>query len=187
MNKSGTQTLQTNRLILRQFQIQDASQMYDNWAKDEQVTKYLTWPAHSSIETTQKVLKMWIHQYKNLNYYQWAIELKETHEIIGSIGVTNEMDERLQCAHIGYCIGTKWWHQGYTSEALQEVIHFLFEEVDVVRIESKHNKENIHSGQVMKKCGMKYEGCLRQSDIDNQGFYDACFYGMIKGDYKTCV
>lgn len=182
MKKMGTKTLETERLILRRFKIEDATEMYNNWAKDEKVTHYLTWPVHQSVQVTENILKMWISQYENLNYYQWAIELKGG-EVIGSIGVTNEMDERLQCAHIGYCIGTKWWHQGYTSEALKEVIRFLFEEVDVVRIESKHNRENVNSGQVMKKCGMQYEGCLRQSDIDNQGFYDACFYGMIKEEY----
>ena len=100
MKKMGTKTLETERLILRRFKIEDATEMYNNWAKDEKVTHYLTWPVHQSVQVTENILKMWISQYENLNYYQWAIELKGG-EVIGSIGVTNEMDERLQCAHIG--------------------------------------------------------------------------------------
>lgn len=66
-------------------------------------------------------------------------------------------------AHIGYCIGEKWWHQGITSEALQHVINFLIDEVGMNRIEAVHDSQNPNSGKVMKKCGMKYEGTLRQS------------------------
>jgi ribosomal-protein-alanine N-acetyltransferase len=64
-------------------------------------------------------------------------------------------------AHIGYCIGRKWWHSGITSEALESVIQFLIEEVGLNRIESRHDPRNPNSGAVMKKCGMKYEGTLR--------------------------
>lgn len=58
-------------------------------------------------------------------------------------------------AHIGYCIGRKWWKQGITSEALKAVIDFLFDEVKTNRIEARHDPRNPNSGLVMKKCGMK--------------------------------
>ena len=55
------------------------------------------------------------------------------------------------------------------SEALGAVIDFLFDEVGVNRVESRHDPRNPNSGAVMKKCGMKFEGTLRQSDRNNQG------------------
>jgi len=61
---SGTKTLVTNRLILRRFEREDAVAMYENWASDSCVTKYLTWPCHDNVETRKTVLSDWIKQYQ---------------------------------------------------------------------------------------------------------------------------
>ena len=68
----------------------------------------------------------------------------------------------------------------------QAVMDFLFDEVDVNRIESRHDPRNPHSGGVMKKCGMKYEGTLRSADWNNQGICDASYYSLLKAE-RTCV
>lgn len=60
MNKAGTQKIETQRLILRRFKIEDADDMYNNWASDPEVTRYLTWPVHSSVEVTKNLLTEWI-------------------------------------------------------------------------------------------------------------------------------
>lgn len=91
-------------------------------------------------------------------------------------------DDRIGKAEIGYCIGRKWWHRGIMSEALKAVIDFLFDEVSYQRIEARHDTRNPHSGAVMQKCGMKYEGTLRQSDWNNQGVCDACWYASLKNE-----
>lgn len=183
MKHIGTKALETKRLILRQFKLEDAHAMYDNWANDEEVTKYLMWSTHENIKTSQSVLEDWISHYNEDNYYQWAIILKENGDNpIGSIGVVRE-DDSIQMVHIGYCIGRKWWQKGITSEALKELIRFFFEEVDANRIESRHDPENPNSGKVMTKCGMKYEGTLRQADLNNQGICDCSMYAILKSDF----
>lgn len=182
MNHLGTQTLETERLILRKFNLEDAEDMYNNWTSDVEVVKYLTWPLHSSIDVSKEVLSDWISQYTKKDFYQWAIVLKENGSApIGSIGVNN-YDDIVSMVHIGYCIGSKWWHMGIMSESLKCVMDFLFEKVGVKRIESRHDPRNPHSGDVMKKCGMKYEGTLRNSDINNQGICDACYYAKLSCD-----
>ena len=180
MKHLGTQYLETDRLILRQFTIDDAELMHKNWAFDSEVTKYLTWEPHQNFEVTQAILTDWCSHYKEDSYYQWAITLKENpHEAIGSIGVVKQIDDVIMSAHIGYCIGKTWWHLGITSEALARIMGFFFDEVGLNRIESLHDVNNPRSGSVMKKCGMKYEGTLRQSEWSNQGVYDACYYGIL--------
>ena len=82
MNKTGTQ-----RLILRRFVIEDADDMYNNWASDPEVTRYLTWPVHSSVEVTRSLLTEWVSLYENGGYFSWAMEYKETGEVIGNISV----------------------------------------------------------------------------------------------------
>ncbi len=181
MKHIGTHELETQRLILRRFVIDDAAAMYNNWASDEEVTKFLTWPAHSSVEASRYILEQWLPMYSDEKYYQWAIVPKELGEPIGSISAV-EVDDTAERVHIGYCIGRKWWHMGITSEALSAVIDFFFDEVGVGRVDSRHDPRNPNSGRVMKKCGMKYEGTLRQADRNNQGICDACYYGMIRSD-----
>ena len=85
MKHCGTQTIETERLILRQFKSEDADAMFKNWANDEEVTKYLTWSPHGTVDVTKEILKQWVDSYKDEKYYQWAIVLKEIDEPIGSI------------------------------------------------------------------------------------------------------
>lgn len=180
LTHKGTQTIETSRLILRKARLEDAEAMYRNWANDPDITKFLTWPTHGTIEVTKSVLDSWVRGNEKKDYYQWMITLKETMEPIGSI-MANTMG-RAQSAHIGYCIGKAWWHQGIMSETLTAVMDFLFDEVGYHRIESLHDPNNPHSGDVMKKCGMKYEGTLRQADRNNQGICDACYYGILASE-----
>jgi [ribosomal protein S5]-alanine N-acetyltransferase len=182
MNHQGTVEIETERLWLRKFQLSDAQAVFNNWAKDEEVTKYLTWPAHSSVEISEMVLKDWVHNYEVTSFYQWAIILKEKDEPIGSISVVDSK-EAIDMVHIGYCIGRKWWNLGITSEAFAGIIPFFFEQVGVKRIESRHDPKNPNSGKVMLKCGLKYEGTLRKADKNNQGICDASMYGLLAEEY----
>jgi ribosomal-protein-alanine N-acetyltransferase len=182
MEHLGTKELDTERLILRRFIIEDAENMFKNWAHDDEVTKYLTWPSHQDISVSKYVIEQWMQDYVKNDYYSWAIVLKELNEPIGNIGVVKQLDD-IKMVHIGYCIGKKWWNKGYVSEALNRLIKFFFEEVGVNRIESRHDPNNPNSGKVMVKCGMKYEGHMRQSDKTNQGIADTIYYGIIAKDY----
>ncbi len=180
MEHKGTVYIETKRLILRRFTVSDAEAMYENWASDEEVIKYLTWQTHGDISVSEGVLREWVNNYARNDFYQWAIVFKEySDKPIGSIAVVENIDETVGKAHIGYCIGKPWWHKGIMSEALGAVIDFLFDEVGVNRVESRHDPRNPNSGAVMKKCGMKFEGTLRQSDRNNQGICDACYYAIL--------
>ncbi len=184
MEHKGTKTIETKRLVLRQFQKNDAEAMFKNWESDSKVTEFLRWKTAISIKEAEQVLEEWVRGYEALDFYQWAIVLKEIGEPIGSISVVGK-NEKLDMVHIGYCIGSKWWHQGITSEAFQAIIPFFFEEIGVNRIESQHDPNNPNSGLVMKKCGLKYEGTLRQADWSNRGIVDACMYSLLKSEWKV--
>lgn len=179
MQHHGTKDITTARLLLRPFRIEDASAMFANWASDPEVTRFLTWPTHSSIDVSRMVLSDWVSHYSEPDYYQWAIVPLETGEPIGSIAVVNH-DDRIGKAEIGYCIGRAWWRKGIMTEALQSVMDYLFDVEGYQRIESRHDPRNPNSGAVMRKCGMKFEGTLRQSDWNNQGVCDASWYALLK-------
>lgn len=181
MEHKGTKRIETERLILRPFVKEDAPAMYKNWASDERVTKYLTWPTHASVEASAAVLADWTESYARSDFYQWAIVWKELDEPIGSISVVH-YDDSISAVSVGYCIGYDFWHRGVTSEAFSAVIDFLFDEVGVNRIEAQHDVNNPRSGAVMKKCGLRYEGTLRQSAVNNCGVSDMSICSVLRED-----
>lgn len=183
MNHKGTKTIETKRLILRAFKIEDAELMFRNWASDTEVTKFLSWATHENTDITKQVIQSWIDENSNCKSYQWAIELKEIHEPIGSISAM-KIDDRTKSATIGYCIGRNWWNQGIMTEALQAVTAFFFDEVDMNCINACHDPRNPSSGKVMIKCGMTYEGTWRAGGINNQGICDESWYSILKEEYQ---
>ena len=178
----GTVKIETTKLILRKFTEKDILPAFHNWTSDEKVTEFLRWPAHKTPETTEWIVKEWISSYKKKDFYQWAIVLKGIDEPVGTISVVNK-NEKLNSVHIGYCIGSKWWHQSITREAFSALIPFLFEKVKVNRIESQHDPYNPNSGKVMARCGLQYEGTLRQADFSNRGIVHAMVYSLLASDY----
>lgn len=183
MNHKGTKIIETERLVLRKFKLSDGEAMYKNWANDPEVTKFLTWPPHNSVEVTKDILKSWCDSYKNKKYYQWAIVLKDNgEEPIGSIGAVSQ-DENIDMIHIGYCMGKKWWKKGIMSEALSAVIDYFINDIAANRIESRHDPRNPNSEKVMMKCGLKYEGTMKKADRNNQGICDCSVYGLIAENY----
>ena len=188
MNHQGTVVLKTDRLILRPFVIEDAQPMFDNWASDPEVTRFLTWPTHPSVDVTKQVVSSWIDSYNENTTYQWAIvpvsgEFGDVcGQPIGSISAV-KIREDIGEAEFGYCIGRRWWHMGVTSEALAAVIAFFFEQVGANRIEAHHAVDNPRSGAVMTKCGMIHEGTCRKSDRCNSGIVDMCIYGILAEDH----
>jgi len=181
MIHKGTKCIETGRLQLRPFRKEDAEAMFDNWAKDPEVTKFLSWQNYKSVDTAHAILEDWTAQYCRPDFYQWAIELKELKQPIGSISVVNA-DDRVEMVEIGYCIGKAWWGQGIMPEVLTAVVEYLFNEVGVQRVEAGHDPNNLASGAVIRKCGMKYEGTLRRRIRSNQGITDVAWYSMLRED-----
>ena len=91
MRHTGTPELETDRLLLRRLLPQDAPQMYENWAKDPAVTRFLRWEPHKSPAETRELLSAWAELYPNPDYYQWAMVEKATGQVFGSISVYNAL------------------------------------------------------------------------------------------------
>ena len=72
MKHLGTKTIETERLILRKLRVEDAEAMFRNWASDPEVTKFLTWPPHASVDATRELLSEWSDNYSKDDYYQWG-------------------------------------------------------------------------------------------------------------------
>ncbi len=182
MNHIGTVNIETRRLLLRRFVIEDALPMFKTWANDSDVTKYLTWLPHENVKVTKNILNTWIEGYKSPDSYNWAIVVKEQGKVVGSIAVVNIDKDNDKC-EVGYCIGKDYWGREITTEALNEVLRYLLTTVGFNRVMAYFHSENIASGKVMQKAGMKFEGRLRDYAKNQKGVYVDCdVYAILKKD-----
>lgn len=182
LTHKGTQVIETQRLLLRPFTMADAPAMYENWASDPEVTKFLTWPTHTSVEVSRAVLTDWTNCYRRPDFYNWAIVRKDNGPApIGNISVVGYREDIRQAA-IGYCMSRALWGGGIMPEALTALIGFLFDEIGFNRIEADHATTNPKSGRVMEKASMKHEGVMRQAGVCNQGIIDVSRWAILRSD-----
>lgn len=182
MNFPGTVVLETERLVIRPFCGADAHDMFYNWANSSHVTRFLTWPVHETVADSEEILNAWVKDYENPKNFNWCIEWKENHQAIGNISVVH-MNEEIEEAEIGYCIGEEYWKKGIMTEALKAVMGFLFEEAGLNRVCARHDTNNPNSGRVMKAAGMLYEGTMRQAGKNNMGICDYSLFAITKDLY----
>ncbi len=154
MTHKGTITLETERLILRRFIIDDLEPIFNNCWSDPDVWKWTSYDPMNSIDDVLTLNNIftdyWFAKYEKSNYYTWAIQLKSSGEVIGRITGKNPND-RIEQVELAYEIGQNWWNQGLMTEAVKAVIDFFFNEVKFRRIWAEHAHENLASGQVMRK------------------------------------
>ena len=179
MKKLGTKTLETDRLVLRKFRIDDANEVFANYGNDDEVTKYLRWPTYKNVEAVTSYLGNVILGYDDLNNYNWAIELNSNGEVIGNISVV-EMQANRNQVEIGYVLSKKYWGKGIAVEALKRVINFLIEEVKVNKIIIEADTRNVQSIRVAEKAEMTFVKTIEKGGKNNQGVCDLVQYSYQK-------
>jgi ribosomal-protein-alanine N-acetyltransferase len=175
-------TLETERLILRRFTEDNAESMFKNWASDPEVTKFLVYDTCTTLDEIKKRISEWFAYLENYESDVYAIVLKETSEIIGTIDFA-VIDLEAKSTEVGYQLGKTWWGKGYAAEALKTLICYLFESVGLNRICADYDPRNPNSGRVMQKAGLIYEGTSRQCKIRNGELVDRVHYAIIAEDY----
>ena len=144
--------LETERLLLRHIYEDDAEDFYHNITSSENIARYVTWHAHKSIAETVAFIKYCVDDYENLSCYRWAIELKETGELIGMIDVVSYHEGEPE---LGYLLAEKHQNCGYMTEACRAVVKYLFEEgFKTLYIEAL--KDNFASNRVIEKTGFHF-------------------------------
>ena len=174
-------TLETQRLIMRKITPKDTDDMYE-YSKDPNVTRYLLWYPHADREYTKAYVKLLQRQYKRGEFFDWGLELKETGKMIGTCGITS-VDYQNNSCEIGYVISEKFWNMGYATEAVKRVLRVCFDTFGFRRVEALHMEGNDASGAVMKKCGMKKEGTLRDAIFVKDEYRTVCVWSILLSEY----
>lgn len=174
---AGFSTLQTERLILRPVQPDDAEAMFD-YLRDEETVRFITVPP---VKTVTEVLENSIQSYFMLDPIgKWAIVYDQ--KMVGTIDL--RLNEAHRQAEIGYVLNKRYWGQGIMPEAAQAILAVGFDQLQLVRIFSEHDTRNPKSGRVMTKIGMQQEGVALKSQIIKGEIVDMVHYAITDTQYK---
>ena len=172
-----TPILETQKLRLRPAKVSDAEAVYNNWASDPSVTKYMRWNTHGSIDETIEWLTRAESVVSDKNSYDWLFVLKETNEPIGSGGVF--VNTKHDAHELGYCIMQSRWGQGFAVEASKEILRFAADELGATEFFATHAKDNPASGKVLEKLGFVYKSDGEYSSFDGKREFKSCEYFLM--------
>lgn len=174
-------TLQTERLVLRTFDVGDAVDVFA-YAHSPVVGPMAGWSPHRSLEESQQVVEHFISRGD-----VWAIVEKKTGHVIGSIGLHSDMKREVENARmLGYALGENHWGQGFATEAANVVLRFAFEELHCPIVSAYHFPKNAKSKHVIKKLGFVPEGMLRlASTLPDGTVVDDVCYSMTREEYAA--
>ncbi len=181
----GTQTIDTERLILRPFRYTDDVDMLTYWISDPKIQSLYSEPTYNTKEEVKELLDKYIGSYEKLDYYRWAIIEKESNICIGQIAIFL-VDNKNHFCEIEYALGSKFHRKGYASEAVKAILDFGFNNVNFHKVQVCHKEGNMASQGVIRKCNFTYEGSLRDFFFMDGKYVNRLYYSMLKDEYLKC-
>ncbi|AOH55150.1 GNAT family N-acetyltransferase [Peribacillus muralis] len=174
--------LETKRLRLIEMGHQHTESLFDILSRDE-VTKNGGIESLSHVEDARRLINAFKSAFINKRGIRWGVVLKDTGKLIGTVGI-NQLSLANKRAEIGYEIHPDYWRKQYTSEAVNEVLRYSFEELKLVRIAALTFKDNFASANLLKKFGFKEEGSLRSYVFLHHESHDAMVYSLLCSEYR---
>ena len=150
-----TPILETERLVLRPMTVQDAEAAYANWTSDPDISRFMRWARHESVEVTREWLRTEEALADSDAVYNWGFVLRETDTLIGSGGLVFVEDRSMY--ELGYNVMKSCWNRGLATEAAAAIIEFGRTVLGQKQFFCCHAKENPASGRVMTKIGFVYQ------------------------------
>jgi [ribosomal protein S5]-alanine N-acetyltransferase len=173
--------LTTPRLLLRPFELSDASRVKKMAGHKAIADTTLNIPYPYEDGMAEQWILTHESQSEAGELINFAVTLSHTQELIGSIGLI--INKRFNHAELGYWIGKKYWNNGYCTEAARAMFEFAFNQLDLNKVIANHISRNSSSGKVMRKIGMKKEGLLKEHVIKWDKYEDVVIYGILKEEW----
>jgi ribosomal-protein-alanine N-acetyltransferase len=153
--------LTTARLQLRRPQAEYASEVFDAYAQDSEVTRYLCWRPHESLDDTVKAMENRLREWESGNEFPWFLFERSSNRLVGSITARMEGFR----VNLGYVLARSAWGQGYMTEAVTAVTTWAFSLPEIYRVWALCDVDNAASARVLEKAGMTREGILRHFGV----------------------
>ncbi len=150
--------IETERLRLRPPAREDAAAIFEQYAQDAEVTKYLVWRPHRSIEETQDFLRRCLSVREQASAFPWVICRKSDGRLIGMV----EIRLGSYKSDLGYVLAREFWGNGYAPEAVKAITEWALAQANIWRVWAVCDVDNLASARVLEKVGMRREGVLRR-------------------------
>jgi RimJ/RimL family protein N-acetyltransferase len=183
MNWDHLPTLNTSRLSLRSITADDVDDFYAIYSNPE-VMRYWSTPPLPDKNAASKLIGDIRDGLERHELLKWGIALRTDNTLIGSVTLFH-LDFAHRRAEIGYALGRPYWGKGYMQETLTAVINYVFEKLNLHRIEADVDPRNSASIRAVERLGFQREGYLRERWQVNGEIQDALFYGLIKPDWNS--
>lgn len=174
-------TLETERLILRGFQLEDASEFERLIAPKEVTDGTLSFPHPVPTGWGIERINRMLERFEKGEHVEFAICTRDAGALIGGIGLS--ITARHKRGHLGYWLGVEFWGKGYATEAARAVLTYGFQTLGLHRIEAGHWPRNPASGRVLEKIGMQREGLMRGDLLKGDQFEDTILYSRLSTDF----
>lgn len=171
--------LATKRLILRPFTSDDFTNIH-NYSSKKSVTKYMEWGPNTQEETLNFLNSVLAHNNEDGSTYDFMVTLKETGTVIGACGVYFKDNE---APFLGWVYDDVYWNKGYGTEVGRALLSFVFNKLNVPRIEATCHASNIGSKRIMEKIGMRYAG-ERSEHNKKLGNHTVLLFELTSLEYK---
>jgi [ribosomal protein S5]-alanine N-acetyltransferase len=176
--------IMTERLIIRKWKETDYKDLYE-YAKSERVGPNAGWKPHKNEDESKRIIEMFISSDDT-----YAIELKTEEKVIGGIGLHERKPDEtlvhLKQKEIGYVLNPIYWGKGYIPEAVNRLLTYGFEEMDLDLIWCGHFDFNHNSKRVNQKCGFTYQ-FEKKTKLDRLDGREvtSLYYSISKSDYNA--
>jgi RimJ/RimL family protein N-acetyltransferase len=153
--------IETKRLVLRIPTLADAAAIFNSYAQDTGVLRYLTWLPHMNVQETEGFLSDCMAAWGGDTRFPYTITLKESGAVIGMIEIRISGFK----ADIGYVVSRQHWGKGIATEGVGSLIEWALSQESIYRVWALCDVDNVGSARVLEKVGMQREGVLRRQII----------------------
>jgi ribosomal-protein-alanine N-acetyltransferase len=156
-SSKGPETIETERLLLRKPASTDALSIFERYARDSVVTRFMSWPTHRTVADTEAFLNWSDADWERWPAGSYLVFLRERPALLlGGTGLTFLGPD---LAVTGYVFAEDAWGKGYATEALTAMVE-LARQLKVRRLEAICHADHQASAHVLEKCGFRFEGIL---------------------------
>ena len=175
--------LHTPRLLLRQPRAEDAADLY-LLRSDPEVMRYIPRPMATSVEDVVALLEMMAGFLEKNERINWAMEWRETGEVIGMLGYVNIKAEHHR-AEVGYALARSWHRRGIMREALAAVLRYGYEEMGLHSVEAIVDADNEASLRLLENIGFRQEAFFREDFLWQGVFRNSVHFGQLRSEWMA--
>jgi [ribosomal protein S5]-alanine N-acetyltransferase len=146
----------TARLTLQRLKYEDAEEVFYTYASKPEVTKYVSWPTHRTIEDSRVFLRYALEGWNTGSDLSYAIRISHTKQLIGTFGFINEQGK----VQFGYALSPLHWNKGFATEVCKQMMEVIKDSKEVFRVNTFVDTENVASIRVLEKSGLFREAML---------------------------